>query len=210
MSMRSGCASGCDLTNSLKSIDVWNSAMAGKEKKVEAIHLRVSATSKACLEAVSNALGKNSTRVIEDLVAEAAAKVKVEGVDAAVADHFWSGGDWTLLKALQLAHVPAHPILRKLRMYFLAEEALSRKDYVLAEAILWTPDMFSGETDIFLESEGVIENPDEHRLYSVDLDEINRQLPLLEDYAAFRLKNKQISPSYRAYLGMVEEKKQSD
>jgi hypothetical protein len=208
--MHSCCVSGCDLANSLKSIDVWNPAMAGKEKKVEAIHLRVSATSKACLEAVSNAMGKNSTRVVEDLVAEAAARFEIQGVDSAVADHFWSGGGWTLLKALQLAHVPNEPILKKLRTYFLADEALSRKDYVLMEAILWSPDMFSGETEIFLESEGVIENPDEHRAFKVDLDEINRQMPSLQDYAGFRLKNKQISPSYRDYLKMIEEKKQAN
>jgi hypothetical protein len=203
------CVSGCDLANSLKSIGVRNPVMAEKEKKVEAIHLRVSATSKARLEALSNALGKNSTRVVEDLVAEAAARFEIMGVDGAVADHLWLSGTWNLLEALQLAHVPNEPILKKLRTWFLAVQALSQKDRVLTETILRSPEIFSGETEIFLESEGVIENPDERRTFKVDLDEINRQMPSLQDYAAFRLKNKQISPSYRDYLKMIEEKKTS-
>ena len=175
-------------------------------KKVETIHLRVSANSKACLEGLANANKKTSTRVLEDLIAEAAAEFQVQGVDAAVDERFWSGGSWTLLKALQLAHVPDEPILKKLRTYFLAEEALSPKDYILVEAILWSSDFFSGDTDIFLESEGVITNPDEHRIFKVDLDAISRQMSSLEDYAEFRLKNKAVAPKYVDYLRMIEAK----
>lgn len=176
-------------------------------KKAETIHLRVSATSKACLEGLANARGTTSTRVLEDLIAEAARSC-VAYVDGAVDDRF-SGENWTLLKALQLAQIPEEPILKKLRTYFLADRALSPKDSFLVEAILWSPDSFSGETDIFLESERVITNPDEHRIFKVDLDAIRRLMPSLEDYAEFRLKNKQVSPSYREYTGMIEAKLQS-
>jgi len=205
VSTRIRCVSVCDVAILLKSIDVWNVAMAVR-KKVETIHLRVSATSKACLEGLANAMGKTSTRVLEDLIADAAAKFEVQGVDIAVDDRFGSGGDWTLLKALQLAHVPDEPILKKLRTYFLADEALSPKDYILIEAILWSPDVFAGDTDIFLDSEGVIKSADDRRAFKVDLDEISRQLSSLEDYAEFRLKNKSVAPGYGDYLRMIEAK----
>lgn len=177
-------------------------------KKSETIHLRVSSISKACLEGLGNAMGKTSTRVLEDLIAEAAAKFKIEGVDDAVDHRYWLGGDWTLLKALQLAHVPDDPILKKLRTFFLADEALSPKDYILVEGILWSPDTFSGDTEIFLESEGVLkieENPDDIRAYKVDLNEISRQMPLLEDFAEFRLKNKLGVLRYEDYVRMIKD-----
>ncbi len=176
-------------------------------KKAETIHLRVSAISKACLEGLANTLTKTSTRVLEDLIAEAAEKI-VAVADIAV-DARFSGKDWTLLKALQLAQVPDEPILKKLRTYFLADGALSPKDKFLVEAILWSSDLFSGDTHIFLESEGVITNTDDRRIFKVDLGEISRQISLLEDYAEFRLKNKSVAPWYGDYIRMIEAKPES-
>ncbi|HDS1803209.1 TPA: hypothetical protein QEM76_005984 [Pseudomonas putida] len=192
-----------DVAILLKSVEVRGRFMAVR-KKAETIHLRVSAISKACLEGLANAMGKTSTRVLEDLIAEAAESC-VADADGAVDERF-SGEDWTLLKALKLAQIPDEPILKKLRTYFLADRALSPKDKFLVEAILWSPDSFSGETDIFLESEGVIKNPDEYRVFKVDLNAINNMMPSLEDYAEFRFKNKLVSPSYREYMMMVEKK----
>lgn len=175
-------------------------------KKAETIHLRVSATSKACLEGLAIATGKTSTRVLEDLIVEAAAKCRVEGVDVAVDDRFWSGEDWTLLKALELAHSTGDAVLGKLRTYFLADEALSRKDRFLIEAILWSPDIFLGDTPIFTEAEGVITNQDSHRVFNVDLYSINQNMSRLEEYADFRVKNREISLGYLDYIRMVEAK----
>lgn len=213
MSTRFRCVSAGDVASLLKSTDVWNPAMVVR-KKVETIHLRVSATSKACLEGLANVMGKTSTRVLEELIAEAAEKCVVEGIDATIDVNLYSDGEWTLQKALQLAHIPEEPILKKLRTYFLADEALSRKDCILLEAILWSPDVFSGDTDIFLESERIFKNPVmEHphdvRAFKIDLDEINRQMSSLEEFAEFRLKNKSVSPSYVEYLRMKEAKPKS-
>ena len=211
MSTRFRCVSACDVSTLLKSIDVWSEAMAVR-KKAETIHLRVSAISKACLEGLGNAMGKTSTRVLEDLIAEAAAKFTIEGVDSTVDRRFWSGEDWTLLKALQLAHVPDDPILKKLRTYFLADEALSPKDYFLVQGILWSPDTFSGDTNIFLESEGILKktkNADDIRAFKVNLNEISRQMSSLEDFAEFRLKNKSVALRYEDYIRMIKETSRS-
>lgn len=178
-------------------------------KKVETIHLRVSAISKACLEGLANANGKTSTRVLEELIAEAATKFEVQRTDSSVSERFWANGDWTLLKALQLAQVPDDPILKKMRTYFLADEALSPKDRFFVEAILWSPDLFSGDTDVFLDSEQVLTELDDPRLLKVDLDAINREMASLEDYAEFRQKNKSVTPKYKDYLKMIEEKSKS-
>ncbi|WP_439864277.1 hypothetical protein [Pseudomonas antarctica] len=208
MSTRFRCASACDVATLLKSIGVWKTAMAVR-KKVETIHLRVSAVSKACLEGLANAAGKTSTHVLEKLIAEAAAKHVITGVEAAVHERFWGNGDWTLLKAMQLAYVPDDPILRKMRIYFLADEEVSHKDRFFVEAILWSPDLFAGETEIFHESEQVLTEEDDPRLWKVDLDAINRQMASLENYAEFRLKNKSVAPKYKDYLKMIEEKPKS-
>lgn len=205
VSTRFRCVSVCDVATLLKSTGVWNSTMAVR-KKAETIHLRVSATSKACLEGLANAMGKTATRVLEDLIFEAASKFKVQEVDSDVDDRFWNGGDWRLLEALQLAHLPDEPILKKLRTYFLAGDALSPRDHMLVEAILWSRDVFSGDTEIFPKSEGVITNADKLRTFKVDLDAINRFMPALEDYAEFRLKNKSVSASFGEYLKMIEAK----
>jgi hypothetical protein len=195
--------SASDVATLFKSTGVWNPAMAVR-KKVETIHLRVSAISKACLEGLANAVGKTSTRVLEDLIAEAAAKFEIQDVDSSVDDRFWGNGDWTLLEAMQLAHVSDDPVLRKMRLYFLADEAMSQKDRFLVGAILWSPDLFSGDTDIFLDSEQVLTEEDDPRLLKVDLDKINRQMSSLEDYAEFRVKNKSVAPKYTDYLKMIE------
>lgn len=173
-------------------------------KKPETIHLRVSSISKACLEGLANATGGTATRVLEDLIAEASKKLAIQDVDSAVDDKFWLNAHWSLLDAMQLASVPESPIHRKLRTYFLAEEALSKKDIFLLEAILWSPQIFSGETEIFAQEEKVINKVDEFRAFKVNLDEIQRQLPCLEEYAEFRLKNKTVSPKYEEYLKMRE------
>lgn len=199
------CLSVCDVATLLKSTDVWNPTMAVR-KKAETIHLRVSATSKACLEGLANAMKKTSTRVLEDLIFEAASKFKVQEIDRDVSDEILNGGDWRLLEALQLAHLPDEPILKKLRTYFLAGDALSPKDHMLLEAILWSPDVFSGDTDIFPKSEGVIKYAGEYRVPKIDLDTINRLMPSLEDYAEFRIKNKSISASFGEYLRMISAK----
>ncbi|WP_249671631.1 hypothetical protein [Pseudomonas abieticivorans] len=179
--------------------------MAVKGKKSEAIHLRVSADSKGHLEVLANATGKNSTQTVENLLVQAVESVKILEMDFAVDDRLWSGGDWTLLKAFQLANVAEDPMLRKLRMYFLAEEGLSPKDRFVCFAILWSAGIFSGSTAIFQKSENVITNPDKHRIFSVDLDSIGSKRSSLEDYAEFRLKNKLVSPSYMEFLRMIEE-----
>jgi len=203
VSTRFRCVSASDVATLFKSTGVWNPAMAVR-KKVETIHLRVSAISKACLEGLANAVGKTSTRVLEDLIAEAAAKFEIQDVDSSVDDRFWGSGDWTLLEAMQLAHVSDDPVLRKMRLYFLADEAMSQKDRFLVGAILWSPDLFSGDTDIFLDSEQVLTEEDDPRLLKVDLDKINRQMSSLEDYAEFRVKNKSVAPKYTDYLKMIE------
>jgi hypothetical protein len=184
--------------------------MTTKEKKVEAIHLRVSATSKAYLEGVANAMGKTSTRVVEDLVVAAAANLIITGVDSAVTSGLPSGSEWTLLKALQLAYIPGEPLLSKIRTYFLADEALTGKDRMFVEAILWSPEFFSGETEIFRESEQILTHPDKHRLYKVNLDAVREQSTSLNSYAGFRVKNKQMSLSYTEYLKMVNANKDSN
>ncbi|WP_163030890.1 hypothetical protein [Pseudomonas viridiflava] len=205
VSTRFRCVSVCDVATLLKSTGAWNSTMAVR-KKAETIHLRVSATSKACLEGLANAMKKTSTRVLEDLIFEAAAKFKVQEVDVDVDDRVLNGGDWRLLEALQLAHLPDEQILKKLRTYFLAGEALSPKDYMLVEAILSSPDVFSGDTEIFPKSEGVIKYTSEYRVPKVDLNTINGLMPSLEDYAEFRIKNKSVSASFGEYLKMIEVK----
>lgn len=205
VSTRFRCVSVCDVATLLKSTDVWNSTMAVR-KKAETIHLRVSATSKACLEGLANAMKKTSTRVLEDLILEAAAKFKVQEVDVDVDERVLNGGDWRLLEALQLAHSPDEPILKKLRTFFLAGDALSPKDHKIVDAILWSPDIFSGDTEIFPKSEGVIKYTSKYRIPEVDLDTINRLMPSLEDYAEFRLKNKSVSVSFGEYLKMIEAK----
>lgn len=180
-------------------------------KKAETIHLRVSAASKACLEGLANVMSKTSTRVLEDLIAEAAERVRAHP-DSVVDDRF-TGEDWTLLKALDLAQTPEEPILKKLRTYFLADGALSPKDECIIEAILWSPKFF-GEKDVFLDSERVLkksvsQNSDDKRNLKVDLDEIVRNMPSLEAYAEFRMKNKSVAPKYAEYIAMVEAKLES-
>lgn len=173
-------------------------------KRSETIHLRVGTISKACLEGLANATGRTATRVIEDLITEAASKYQAMDVDSDVDDEYWSKGEWSLLSALELALVPDQPMLTKLRIYFLAGEALSPKERIIAGAIVLSPHLFSGATDIFNESERV-QNKNPKRTVRVNMDEIARQTPILEDYAEFRVRNKLVALKYEDYLKMIEE-----
>ncbi|MGO2704701.1 hypothetical protein [Pseudomonas helleri] len=173
-------------------------------KKAETIHLRVSSTSKSCLEGLANAMDKTSTLLIEEWIAQAAEAHPVLEVDMSIDKRYWSDdGWWTISKAIALIQQSEEPVLRMLRAYFVAAETLSKKDKLIAGAIMANPERFSGETDIFLESEKVITNPEPGRMLKIDLHKVNEEMSSLEMYADFSLKNKALRSNYKNYLKMA-------
>ena len=182
----------------------WKKKMAVR-KKSETIHLRVKPISKALLEGLANSTGKTSTQVIEDLITAAAEKFIITDVEALIDEDTLEDGQLSLKSALESAHYPDEPILTKLRTYYIAGDALSVRDSIIAATIIQTPKFFSGNTQIFSISDGFINRDHLSDIPKIDLDEISKRMSSLEDFAAFREKNPNWTSSYAGFLKMTGE-----
>lgn len=174
-------------------------------KKSETIHLRVKPISKALLEGLANSTGKTSTQVIEDLITSAAEEFVITDVEAMIDEDTLEDGLLNLKAALISAHYPDEPILTKLRTYYIAGDALSVRDKIIASTILKYKSYFSGNTSIFSVSDGFINRDHLSDIPKIDLNEISRRMPSLEEFAAFREKNPNWTSSYESFLKMTGE-----
>jgi hypothetical protein len=174
-------------------------------KKSETIHLRVGPTSKAMLEGLANSSGKTSTQIIEELIAGAAASFLVEDaqdfINAAVLD----GGKLDLKTVVECAYVEHDSILTKLRTFYISKNALSIRDRIISETIIQSPELFQGKSEIFSEEDEIVKASFISKTPKLDLNEVSRRMPSLEDFAAFREKNPNWKSTYESFLKMIGE-----
>lgn len=168
-------------------------------KKSEIIHLRVEPQSKLMLEGLANLSGTTATRVIERLLLEASEIAQVMDVEDSIDDSVLTGGKLTLREAIGLALVDQDPIITKLRISYLANDALSLTDQFITIAIISSPELFEGVVEIFAKSEKIIKTKELNNIPSVDLKKINSHMKSLIDFANFRIKNTNIAMSYNEY-----------
>lgn len=173
-------------------------------KKSETIHLRVQPLSKLFLEGLANIDKTTSTRIIENLILEAA-KAQTVDVDDVISDDCLENEVLTLNNALEMAFDSRHPILTKLRINYLACDALSFKDKMITLSIIINPELFSGDEAIFSESEGIIKPDDFSEIPRVSLNKIETHTDSLEKFAEFREKNPMLKIKYKAFLKLAEE-----
>lgn len=174
-------------------------------KKSETIHLRVKPISKALLEGLSNSTGKTSTQIIEDLITEAAANFFIEDVEDIVNEAALNNSQLDLETAIVSAHCDGDPILTKLRTYYIAPNALSAKDKTIASAVIESSNTFRGKSELFSIEDEIIKSSYISRTPKLDLHEVARRMPSLEDFAEFREKNKNFKSTYEAFLKMIGE-----
>ncbi|EPA7430578.1 TPA: hypothetical protein VDT85_005694 [Pseudomonas aeruginosa] len=172
-------------------------------KKSETIHLRVQPLSKLLLEGLANVANTTSTRIIEDLILEAAKEAKVVDVNDIIDDRLLKNGKLSLIDALTAAYHP-EPILTKLRIYYLADDALSYREEVIARSILDHPEFFSGDQEVFSAKEKIIKEKYFHEVPRISLERIAESINLLESFAAFKEKNPKLITVYREFLKMME------
>lgn len=172
-------------------------------KKSEAIHLRVSPLSKALLEGLANATGKTATQIIERSIIDESEKIYILP-DIIVSDAFLDAKDrLPLITALTSAQFSEEPVLTKLRTFLIADAALSDRDKTIAKTIIECNDRFSGETAIFSEADLIIQRDQLPYIPKVNLNEISKQMPALEQYAIFMEKNPNIKAGYDDFLKMT-------
>lgn len=174
-------------------------------KKSETIHLRVKPISKALLEGLANSSGKTSTQIIEDLITEAAEKFVIDDLEERINTDVLDNGQLTLKAALESAHCPDEPVLTKLRTYYIAGDALSPRDKKVVSAILQSKEFFAGETEIFSVEDEIIRSDRISDTPKIDLNEISKRMPSLEEFAVFREKNANFKSTYEAFLKMIGE-----
>lgn len=173
-------------------------------KKSETIHLRVQPLSKLLLEGLANAANTTSTRIIEDLILEAAKEDEVVDIDEIIDDRFLKNGKLSLIDALTAAYHSEEPILTKLRTYYLAGDALSYRENVIARTILYHPEFFSGDQEIFSAKEKIIKEECFHEIPRINLERIAESMSSLESFAAFKEKNPKLKTKYSEFLKMAE------
>ncbi|WP_025128579.1 hypothetical protein [Pseudomonas sp. PH1b] len=169
-------------------------------KKSEIIHLRVEPQSKLLLEGLANLGNTTATRTIERLLMEAAESTQVAETEVAVSESVFTNGGLTLKAALELALVDRNPIIIKLRLSYLANDALNTADQFITLAIISSKTLFGGEEEIFTKAEGILKIEEFDSVPRVDTDKIAANMDFLESYADFRIKNPSIMMSYKEYL----------
>lgn len=174
-------------------------------KKSETIHLRVKPISKALLEGLANSTGKTSTQIIEDLITEAAANFFIEDVEDIVNDGALKNRQLDLETALVSAHCDDDPLLTKLRTFYIAPNALSARDKIIASAVAQSSNTFFGKSELFSIEDEIIKKDYISKTPKLDLHEVSRRMPSLEDFAVFREKNQNFKSTYEAFLKMIGE-----
>ena len=169
-------------------------------KKSEIIHLRVEPQSKLLLEGLANLGNTTATRTIERLLMEAAESAQVSEIEIAISESVLTDGGLTLKAALELAVVDRDPIIIKLRLSYLAHDALNTADQLITSAIISSKNIFGGEEEIFTKAEGILKSEEFDSVPRIDTEKIAANMDLLEDYADFRIKNPNIMMSYKEYL----------
>lgn len=176
-------------------------------KKSETIHLRVNPISKALLEGLANQTKKTSTQVIEDLI-EAAADAIFIDIDEVLDEKILRAGKLSLRRGITLAMVNDQPLLTKLRLWHLASDALSSKDFKVIAAINNNQSYFNGSTEIFSKSEKLIKPEIIDDIKKFDLEKIVESWSTLEAYVDFREKNPKWKPDFEAFYKMTLEGEQ--
>lgn len=173
-------------------------------KKSEIIHLRVEPHSKLILEGLANLGGTTATCVIERLLLEASETTQVVDIEESIDDSILADGKLTLREAIDLAVVDRDQIITKLRMSYLANDALSVSDKFITLAITSSLDIFGGEVEIFAKSENIIRDKDLNNIPRVDLEKIHEHMKSLTKFAEFRVKNPNIFMRYKEYLRVAK------
>lgn len=174
-------------------------------KKSEIIHLRVEPQSKFILEGLANLGGTTATRVIERLLLEASEIAQVMDIEESIDDSILADGKLTLREAIDLALVDKDQIITKLRISYLANDALSVADKFITLAIISSLDIFGGEIEIFARSENIIKEEDFNSIPRVDVEKIHEHMKSLTKFAEFRVKNPNIFMSYKEYLRVAQD-----
>lgn len=172
-----------------------------KRKRSETLSLRVSADVKRQIEALAAFRGTSATRLLESMVNEAAAEPVIIPSEE-TRDLFEPEQRISITKAL-VASAHEEPEVARLRLYVIAPQALSDKDYRIASAIVENLDLFSGETPVF--EELLIDEKVKARLgrrLAVSLDKIRHMEPALEEWHSFLLRNKGWKSGFDFFLVM--------
>lgn len=182
-------------------VRIGDRAVANR-KKTETIHLRVDTVSKATLECLAAVLETTSTQILLDLIDAKSMQVHTRKMRDEINDQISIDGRMVLKDAIKLAYDCEDPILAKLRLSYIADDALSSKDQTITSMILQHPHYFSGDTEIFSKSENLVKEGEQ--IPSVSLKKIYERMESLEEYASFREKNPW-KTSYEAFLNLKKE-----
>jgi uncharacterized protein (DUF1778 family) len=174
-------------------------------KKSETIHLRVSPISKALLESLASLNHKTSTQIIEDLIAESAEKTILSEfrVDSYINRAAFENKTIDLKTLISAVQHPTEPVITKFRLYFIAPNALSSRDYVVYNTILLCSELFKGNTKIFESVENLMLKEFIGEVPDVDLAKINAHMESLDGFAAFKEKNPNLKSTYKIFLEMT-------
>lgn len=196
------CADLLCVTRCFPHISTRESAMAAR-KKTETINLRVSSISKNLLEGMSNFLGKTSTQVVEDLLGVAAKEVEIRELGEIIDTNRLDNQSLDLPAVVAAAHVDDDPVLTKLRTFYIAPCVVSARDKLVISTVLESIDMFSGQDELFFEEDIPLKSNFRSLVPMLNLQKINSDWPILEEFILFRSKNKNLNPSFSAFLKLT-------
>ncbi|WP_278438930.1 hypothetical protein [Pseudomonas oryzihabitans] len=173
-----------------------------KRKRSETLSLRVSTEVKRQIEALAAFHGTSATGLLEGLVKDEAIKA-VLIPEEEVRDLFEAGQRISIDRALQVSD-HEYPEIARLRLYFIAPDALSEKDLRISSTIVDNLEIFGGETPIF--EEFVVDEILRAKLgrrAAVSLEKIRQMEAVLEEWHSFHVRNKGWKSDFRFFLEMT-------
>lgn len=161
--------------------------------KTETLHVRLRPQHKRYLAALVNMQNTTDTALIDTLLETKATQTLVNG----------RFGPFCVKDAVDFAMNADTPLEWMLRTFYIAPTLLGAKELAVAETIESNASLFAGSDELFSYEDTIVDSEREN-IMRVDLETVQEHLPVLLDYAVFRLTNQKMNVScvdYRRYSG---------
>lgn len=155
--------------------------------KSDTLHVRLLSYHKRYLVALANMRHTTETSLISEYIETQSKQVMVNG----------RFGEFCVKDAIDFAMNADTALHWMLRTFYIAPTLLSVKELTVAETIASNENLFGGSDELFLRED--TNDPERENIPCFDLETVREHLPVLMDYATFRLANQKMNVSYMDY-----------
>lgn len=181
-------------------------AKQSKQKRTEALSIRITPDLKYALSLLSNIYGLTISTIIENMLETALEHINIDRNIVYGEIKYNINGAINIKNILKLVVNP-NPIITRLRLFYILPSGLTEKEKFISEAIVKSA-IFYGKQSIFKPKYSV----DNTEIPNIDLEKITEHEEMLSNYAEFMMHNSQrpdggIPINYETYLKLKSGEK---